>query len=219
MGVTFGRDTGSPALEERMLRFAPGRSSGRGPGHFEEALDGRAWLDLGGISHVQEPETALAVGPKDTHEVDNPGPEELVLVPPAGAGAAARTARAVRLSDQDMGQAASDREFRILLDPDTGLSGATQFVGYIPVKRAPEHYHTYDEVIYVLDGEGVLHVGGERSPLGPGSCIHLRPELRHCLENTGGDEMRVLGVFRPAGDPSEAYLPDGTRAYVAKGEA
>jgi hypothetical protein len=28
--------------------------------------------------------------------------------------------------------------------------------------------------------------------------------------------MHVLGVFRPAGDPSEAYLPDGTRAYVSE---
>jgi hypothetical protein len=24
--------------------------------------------------------------------------------------------------------------------------------------------------------------------------------------------MQVLGVFRPAGSPSEAYYPDGTRA-------
>ncbi len=114
--------------------------------------------------------------------------------------------------------ATSDREFRILLEPESGLSGATQFVGYIPTKRAPEHYHLHDEVIYVLRGEGLLHVGDEHTPIGSGSCIHLSPELRHCLENTGGGEMRVLGVFRPAGDPSEAYLPDGTRAYVAEEE-
>jgi hypothetical protein len=27
--------------------------------------------------------------------------------------------------------------------------------------------------------------------------------------------MRVLGVFRPAGSPAEAYYPDGTAAAVA----
>lgn len=222
VGVTFDRDTGSPALEQRVLRFGPGRSSARGPGDFEEALfvlDGRGSLELRGESHGLEPDTALAVAPGESYEVDNPGPAQLVLVsvlvPPAGDRAAAPTSGAVRLSDRDMGQATSDREFRILLDPDAGLSGATQFVGYIPLKRAPEHYHTYDEVIYVLAGEGILHAGDARSPLAVGSCIHLRPELRHCLENTGSGEMRVLGVFRPAGDPSEAYLPDGRRAYVA----
>jgi mannose-6-phosphate isomerase-like protein (cupin superfamily) len=138
-----------------------------------------------------------------------------VLLPPAASPPADR-AVTVRLSEQEARDATSDREFRVLLDPRSGLTGATQFVGYIPTKRAPEHYHLYDEVIYVLDGRGVLHVGDERTPIGAGSCIHLRPELRHCLENTGTSEMRVLGVFRPAGDPSEAYLPDGTRAYVSE---
>jgi hypothetical protein len=34
----------------------------------------------------------------------------------------------------------------------------------------------------------------------------------HCLENVGPGEMHVLGVFRPAGSPAEAYYPDGTKA-------
>jgi uncharacterized OsmC-like protein len=32
----------------------------------------------------------------------------------------------------------------------------TQFVGYIPVGRAPDHFHKYDEVVYVLEGDGAL---------------------------------------------------------------
>jgi oxalate decarboxylase/phosphoglucose isomerase-like protein (cupin superfamily) len=42
--------------------------------------------------------------------------------------------------------------------------------------------------------------------------VHLPKGLVHCLENTGPGEMQVLGVFRPAGSPAEAYYPDGTRA-------
>ena len=42
--------------------------------------------------------------------------------------------------------------------------------------------------------------------------MHLPKGLVHCLENTGDGEMRVLGVFRPAGSPAEAYYPDGTKA-------
>jgi mannose-6-phosphate isomerase-like protein (cupin superfamily) len=221
VGVTFGRDSGSEALEQRVLRFAPGRSGERSPGPLEEALfvlSGAGTLLAGDASHPLEPEVAFAVAPPETYRVENPGPDELeilsVLVPPAASGGG--PGEVVRLADRDTGQATSDREFRILLDPDAGLTGATQFVGYIPLTRAPVHYHTYDEVIYVLDGRGILHVGDERTPIETGSCIHLRPELRHCLENTGTHDMRVLGVFRPAGDPSEAYLPDGARAYVTE---
>ena len=42
---------------------------------------------------------------------------------------------------------------------------ATHFVGYIPTARAPDHFHTYDEVIYVLDGVGMMHAQGRDQPL------------------------------------------------------
>ena len=66
----------------------------------------------------------------------------------------------------------------------------------------------------MLAGEGTLHIGGETAPLRPGACVHLPARLVHCLENAGPDEMQVLGVFRPAGSPAEAYYPDGTLAVV-----
>ena len=118
-----------------------------------------------------------------------------------------------RLDEQQAEDATSDRWFRIVADPDTGLRGATQFVGYIPTERAPEHFHTYDEVIYILDGEGAFHVGGASRPVGPGSCLELPARTVHCLENTGQDVMRLVAVFRPPGSPAAAYYPDGTPAY------
>jgi mannose-6-phosphate isomerase-like protein (cupin superfamily) len=78
----------------------------------------------------------------------------------------------------------------------------TQFVGVIPPSRAPLHSHTYDEVVFVLEGDGVYHIGAESIPMGPGTCIHLPPLTLHCLENTGSTDMRVLGVFHPSGDPA-----------------
>jgi mannose-6-phosphate isomerase-like protein (cupin superfamily) len=224
--VTFDRSSGSEALEQRVLRFEPGRSGELGPEDREEALfvlEGRGTLELDGVSHELQSDTAALVAPGERYAIENPEPRDLslvsVLVPPAATTHTRGTRQiTVRLADQAARDATSDREFRILLEPESGLTGATQFVGYIPTKRAPEHYHLYDEVIYVLQGQGVLHIADDHSPIGVGSCIHLSPELRHCLENTGGGEMRVLGVFRPAGDPSEAYLPDGARAYVSEEE-
>jgi len=65
------------------------------------------------------------------------------------------------------------------------------------------HSHVYDEVVYVLEGEGILHLDGDGStPIGPGSCIHLPPFREHSLENVGDTPMRVLGVFHPSGDPA-----------------
>ena len=112
----------------------------------------------------------------------------------------------VRYSDQPSLGATAEREFRYLVNQDAGCLEMTQFVGIIPPSRAPEHHHTYDEVIYVLEGEGVYHVGGEDIPMTAGTCIHLPPRVRHCLENTGSEPMRVLGVFHPSGDPSRAYI-------------
>ena len=224
VGVSFDASKGSAALTQRLLRFGPGRSAARGPGEREEALfvvEGDGTLLLDGVAHALEPETAVRVMPGQSYEVDNPGPGELavvsVLVPPA-ASASREAPPVVRLADQQSREATSDRAFRILLDPERGLTGGTQFVGVIPPKRAPEHYHHYDEVIYVLEGEGLLHIGGEHTPIGPSSCIHLSPRLLHCVENTGPGDMRVVALFRPAGDPSEAYLPGGERAAVERSE-
>ena len=92
-----------------------------------------------------------------------------------------------------------DREFRVLLSAGLPI---TQFAGLIPPGRAPEHQHTYDEVVHVLAGQGVVHLGGERTEIGPGTSIYLPPRTPHCLENTGSEPLQVLGVFYPAGSPA-----------------
>ena len=92
-----------------------------------------------------------------------------------------------------------DREFRVLLS--AGLS-ITQFAGMIPPGRAPEHQHTYDEVVHVLAGQGVVHLGRHDAKIGPGTSIYLPPHQPHCLENTGAETLQVLGVFYPAGSPA-----------------
>jgi mannose-6-phosphate isomerase-like protein (cupin superfamily) len=95
-----------------------------------------------------------------------------------------------------------DRRFRVLFGPGNGCSAATQFVGEIPPGRAPEHSHPYDEVVLVLEGEGVLHARSGDRPLAPDTCVHLPPGEPHCLENTGRSTLRVLGVFHPGGSPA-----------------
>lgn len=129
--------------------------------------------------------------------------------PPASAAFAVRD-----LTTEERGSATAGRQFVLGARPELGCASATQFIGLVPPGRAPDHFHLYDEVIYILEGEGELHIAGESAPLRPGSCVHLPARLVHCLANTGEDELRLLGVFRPAGSPAEAYYPDGTPAVV-----
>ena len=220
---TIGAGAGCEFLEQRVIDFAPGRSAPRTTGAAEEVLyvlGGAGAVLAGEDEHLVGADTSVYLGPGQSYVVDNPSSADLSVVavrlpdPPEGDGPASA---AVSLSEQEPGAATADRQFRLLAHPATGCRSATQFVGCIPPGRAPEHYHHYDEVIYVLRGTGVLHLEGSDTPVGPGSCIHLPPRLRHSLENAGDTPMEVLGVFRPAGSPSEAYYPDGSPAMSARG--
>jgi mannose-6-phosphate isomerase-like protein (cupin superfamily) len=210
--VTIGPGFGCEALEQRVIRFAPGRSRQRGGGAREELLftvSGSATLRLGGTAHALEPETGVVVPPGERYEVENEGPDELVLVSVLGLAPERDEERpepvAVRLAEQPAHPAGKDREFRYVANEELGCRTVTQFVGSIPPGRAKPHYHTYEEVAYILEGEGVLHMAGESSTVRAGSCIHFPPREPHILENVGSKTLRVLGVFHPAGDPSMAY--------------
>ena len=221
---TIGPRTDFQALHQAVIELDPGDSVARCAGEHEEVLfvlDGEGSLRLDGTAHALEPESGAYLAPGEEYAVANTGDRPLKLVsvripdPDATGAAGAQRAVVRRLADQQSESATTDREFRIVADPGTGLHSATHFVGYIPTARAPEHFHTYNEVIYVLDGEGVMHAEGNDWQLRPGTCIQLPARVVHCLENTGGDVMRVVAVFRPAGSPAAAYYPDGTSAHPA----
>lgn len=218
---TVGRQSGFERLEQAVLELASGSSNQIAIGRVEETLfvlDGEGAVTVAGEEHALEPEVGLYLPPESSFTLHNRGQTPLrvvaVRVPdPVGDGRDPGQPAVCRLDERELEEATADREFRIVADPSTGLRSATHFVGYIPTERAPDHFHTYDEVIYVLDGEGVMHAGDFEQPLSPGACIQLPARTVHCLENTGDQPMRVVAVFRPAGSPAAAYYPDGTPAY------
>ena len=81
-------------------------------------------------------------------------------------------------------------------------------MGAIPPGRAPDHFHEYEEVLCFLAGEGRLWADDVSAPVGPGLCAFLPRGQVHCTENTGTGELRLLGVFYPAGSPAVSYAPD-----------
>jgi quercetin dioxygenase-like cupin family protein len=220
----IGAADGCEVFSLHVLRAVRGRSFERATGDAEEVLfvlRGAGDLIVDEHHHGLAPETGVALAPGSRYEFANDSDEDMVIVavalhdPDVAAAASPLQPSLSRLADAEEGSATADRTFRIVSDPARGCASATQFVGYIPVGAAPRHYHLYEEVIYVLDGNGVMHMNGEETPLHEGSAIHLPPRKLHTLENSGPDVMRVLGVFRPAGSPAAAFYPDGTPASYA----
>lgn len=217
VATTLDASRGSGRLTQRLLRVAPGRSAPRSPGEgLQEILyvvSGRGTLHLDG-AHELEPDTGVYVLPEDTYELENPGPDELVLVsvltplerraPGLGRGRQVL----VRFRDRPTIPVGGPREFRYLVNEDLGSLDVTQFVGLVQPSRAPTHFHEYDEVAYIVEGQGFIHMGELDEPVGPGSCIFFPRGTPHCLENSGPGVMRVMGVFYPSGSPGVHYVTD-----------
>jgi mannose-6-phosphate isomerase-like protein (cupin superfamily) len=210
--LVLGAHTGSSRLEQRVVRYAPGRSLPRGAEDRDELLfvvSGAGTLELDGEPHPLERDSGVYVRAGEAYVVDSEGPGELVIVSTSvPVEHVSRPPRqvVVRFADRPELRADAKRTFRYLVNQDAGCLDATQFLGIVEPCRAPDHSHSYDELGYIVEGEGFAHINGDSIPLGPGSCFHLPPEQVHCIENTGPGTMRILGVFHPSGDPaSRAY--------------
>jgi mannose-6-phosphate isomerase-like protein (cupin superfamily) len=164
--------------------------------------------------------TGVYIRPSQTFAINNSGPKAITVISSqcpdpdraplfttttsASSSPANDFSPVVRLADQKA-QPTSDRWYRVLIDDRVGSTQATQFVGSIPPGRAPDHFHHYEEVLFILKGEGRMWAGKSSAPIAAGSCIYLPKGQVHCVENTGVGELRLLGVFYPAGSPSVRY--------------
>jgi mannose-6-phosphate isomerase-like protein (cupin superfamily) len=122
----------------------------------------------------------------------------------------------VALEEAESGTATGARSFQILHGPHNGSVRATAFAGTIPPGKAPWHYHLYDEIVWIREGRGRLHLGETVEELAPGCAFRLHPREVHIVENLSEDEpLEVVGFFTPAGSPSAAYLEPGVAESYA----
>jgi mannose-6-phosphate isomerase-like protein (cupin superfamily) len=191
-------------LSLRVLEFGPGVS----PDFRNEDLDELLFslnpcrVVIGELAHDVEPQSGVFIPAKTTFRVENTRSEPAVLVSTQSPSQPGGITRIVKLADQ-RAMPTADRWYRVLID-----SEVTQFVGSIPPGRAPDHFHEYEEVLFILRGEGRMWTEARSTPIEYGSCIYLPRKQVHCVENTGTGELRLLGVFYPAGSPAVRYETD-----------
>ena len=200
----IGKESGADAISLRILEFGPGTSPVLCNDECDEVLyllEGSCTVVIDGTAYELGPETGVYLRPQQELRVENAGVVRFVSsqCPAETLDARNQPPTIVRLSDQ-RALPTGDRWYRVLIDAQV-----TQFVGSIPPGRAPDHFHEYEEVLFILRGEGRMWAGESNAPIGPGSCVYLPRRQVHCVENTGAGELRLLGVFYPAGSPAVRY--------------
>ena len=216
----IGSATGAKAVSLQIMEFGEGRSpvihnkDADEVFYFIESLEGneetaeRCRIHIDGQEFEIEPQTGfyLRSGKSMTVENRDRAPAVFVTVrcPKSADEQKDPLFPGVRLVDRAAIPTA-DRWYRVLVDDEVGSKEVTQFVGSIPPGRAPDHFHQYEEVLFILRGHGRMWAGQTNTPIEPGSCIYLPRKQMHCVENTGTEELRLLGVFYPAGSPSVRY--------------
>ncbi len=194
---------GCRGLHQRRVRVdggavLAGAAGGQGEAWFVISGTGTLAAGAPGAAALQ-PGTAVWLGPALAYRVRAGSDLEVLACTVRAGDRADGPELLVTTLAECLPERTGDREFRVLLSE--GLT-FTQFAGLIPPGRAPQHQHTYDEVVHVLAGNGVAHLPAGATEIGPGTSVYLPPDTPHCLENRGPDVLRVLGVFHPAGSPA-----------------
>jgi quercetin dioxygenase-like cupin family protein len=94
------------------------------------------------------------------------------------------------------------RSLTVLFSPDNGSEHVTVAISKVPPDgMLPWHLHeTSEEVIYVLQGEGLAFHESMKDPIKvfPGITLYMPKGKKHCIQNKGKEEMRLCCTFSPA---------------------
>ena len=170
-------------------------------------LSGAGEVVVGGVAHELATDTAVRLAGGQTAALRNSGEQPLEVVAVSGRTAAdvptGEGPVSIDLAGREKRPAVSNREYQLLFDPECGCSGMTQFVGYVPAIRTPRHVHPYDEMLCIVSGQGTVEINGVEQEVSAGWSYYLPRNTPHLVQNTQSDLLVELGVFTPAGSPTQ----------------
>mgnify|MGYP001561423496 FL=1 len=73
--------------------------------------------------------------------------------------------------------------------------------------REPAHVHTDSDIsVWLLRGNGVMHIGGKEHPVKTGDVIHVPRDVVHYYVNRGSETGAALVIYSPAPGPDDRVL-------------
>lgn len=74
-------------------------------------------------------------------------------------------------------------------------------------RREPVHLHADSDItVWLLRGNGTMHVGGKEYPVKVGDVIHIPRDVVHYYVNRGAEVGAALVVYSPAPGPDDRVL-------------
>ena len=103
---------------------------------------------------------------------------------------------------------------RGLVNAETGATQSSlMVVTYEPKGYMGPHYHDQEQIMYCLEGEGLVYFENNPLALQVGQTALIPAGMRHAVFNTGAGPFR-LAVFSPAGTLTTHWLTKNRRAIL-----
>jgi mannose-6-phosphate isomerase-like protein (cupin superfamily) len=68
--------------------------------------------------------------------------------------------------------------------------------GYV----APHRHRIQEQIYYILEGEGLMELEGQRTVVRPWTVVHIPPRVQHAIYNTGMVDLKFVVVTTPPDD-------------------
>jgi quercetin dioxygenase-like cupin family protein len=102
-------------------------------------------------------------------------------------------------------QTMAERYYQLLINREHGSEVMTQFIGNIPQSKAEPHRHLYEEVLVVLNGDGMVWTENLKTAIGPGDVLFLPRKQIHSVQCVSPGGLDLVGVIYPGNNPAINY--------------
>ena len=95
----------------------------------------------------------------------------------------------------------ADHRVHVNFPINTHTGAADSAVVYFeidPGHKLATHQDSEEEILYIVQGEGETHVGGERARVSAGDLAVVPAMVPHGIRNVGDERLKVVGFFSGA---------------------
>lgn len=111
------------------------------------------------------------------------------------------------ISGKTINEGIHERVIKILASKSSTIKrdGFTVGVSIINTCKVHEdHKHEeFEELIVVLEGEGIARISGEEFKIIPGSVIEVKKNEFHGFVNSGCKDLKLLWIYNPPGEENK----------------